>query len=138
MAVVTEQIVLNAITEMIEDNKEAIKMILQRINSTLRHPKREPSQTDVVTCVEGNDFQENDTEGNKLKKVKVVYKQRYDNVPSVLASIQRLEINKGSEHRFEIRVEDVTAKDFTLVCSTPGNDTVIDYASVSYISVPKI
>ncbi|RUS72133.1 hypothetical protein EGW08_020106 [Elysia chlorotica] len=137
MAIVAEQIALNAITSLIEKNKEEIASLRQEIALNPPHSKEIHSETDVVKCVKSNDFDEADAEGNRLRRVKVSFKKDYAAAPNVLASIQRLDIPKEADHKFEIRVENVTTKDFTLICIARGNETVIDQAVVSYLSVPK-
>ncbi|GFR91696.1 hypothetical protein ElyMa_002598900 [Elysia marginata] len=140
MAVTAEQIALNSIVSLIKMNVKEIDRLNSRLERVGLNPKEAPSQTAVVPCIiSDKDFDQEDDQGNKYKKVKVTFEQAYSKKPEVLAAIRRLDIPKESDHKFEVRVEDVNATDFNLVClKRGGNETVVDYASVSYLSVPKV
>ena len=138
MAAAGQQIAMNAICSLIDRNQKDIRSLAAIVKQLPHEPKREHSQTDIIKCITDNELEKHDADGNRLNRVKVTFKQPYKMAPTVLASVQRLEIPKTSDHRFEVRVEDVTPKDFTLVCLARGNETVIDLASVSYLSVPKL
>ncbi|GFO08472.1 ATP synthase subunit [Plakobranchus ocellatus] len=137
MAVVAEQIAMNAMCNMIEKNEENIRELTDKIDNLKAHAHVEPSYTGHVVCVEENDLSKPDSDGKRTKMVNISFDKAYSAPPKVLASLHRLEIPKISHYSFEVSVKTITKEGFTIVCATRSNETIVELASVSWLSIPS-